>query len=58
MELNERKQPLRGEVVKNEQSQHDKHNKEDPSSAAFQKGVGKTTAICFSKIFDSSLTSL
>lgn len=49
-----------GEVVKvnEEQSQHDKHNKEDPSSSACPKGVGKTTNTSFSTILDSSLTSI
>lgn len=28
-----------GEVVKEEQSQHDKHNKEDPSEATCPKGI-------------------
>lgn len=47
-----------GEVVNEEQSQHDKHNKEDPSEAACPKGVGKTTDTSFSTIFDSSFTSI
>lgn len=47
-----------GEVVKEEQSQHDKHNKEDPSEAACPKGVGKTTDTSFSTILDSSFTSI
>lgn len=47
-----------GEVVKEEQSQHDKHNKEDPSEAACPKGVGKTTDTSFYTILDSSFTSI
>jgi hypothetical protein len=47
-----------GEVVNEEQSQHDKHNKEDPSKAACPKGVGKTTDTSFSTILDSSFTSI
>lgn len=47
-----------GEVVNEEQSQHDKHNKEDPSEAACPKGVGKTTDTSFSTILDYSFTSI